>query len=336
MKIAKTITIIFLSTILLAINSCKKRSSGVLEVVESSSDGSKKHYWAIPVDGSSHLANTVERDDKYLNIAKSTGGRAFVYYWPDKSAAKLGYKDRYNKDDAYTTKNGPTTPGDNGYWKNHQDFPAAWEKDVVAFTNVQLGFALSYYSFLKLNNTSPITYRSAQEAQNNSAVKVNVESSVSYTVSGQKGFLDYRQFNLSKNVVEIVSENGKYKLLVNGNPAEVAGPTGGSGGSGITGTWNVMVCNGSKEQIWHFGSDGTGYFTNPDCNGICEPLKFPFTYADDGSKVDVSYTTPPAIKCTGYPDTAPPKPSNDSFTYTISGNDLNVTQGSKSFSFKRK
>jgi hypothetical protein len=104
----------------------------------------------------------------------------------------------------------------------------------------------------------------------------------------------------------------------------------------IEGKWGYMTCSSSKEQIWYFDSNGSGYFTNPDCNNICEDLKFNFNYTISGNTCNVDYTSADAVYCDGYGTNTPQTPSDDSFEFSCSGNSLTVTSGSGSNVFYRK
>lgn len=107
------------------------------------------------------------------------------------------------------------------------------------------------------------------------------------------------------------------------------GGNSGGGGACIEGTWYSSACGDSKGVVWKFGSNGKGSFSNKDCNGICNPIVFSFSYSISGKTCSISYDAKqPVVKCNGYPDTAPPKPKDESFTFTCDANKLTVTSGS--------
>lgn len=101
----------------------------------------------------------------------------------------------------------------------------------------------------------------------------------------------------------------------------------GYGGTGsgpcIVGTWSTSTCGGSGTQNYVFRSDGTGYFKNPDCNGVCEPIVFHFNYDADGDSCTLNYTSSDTIYCSGYGEQTPAKPTrSDTFTYECSATTL--------------
>ncbi|WP_299702065.1 hypothetical protein [uncultured Pontibacter sp.] len=75
------------------------------------------------------------------------------------------------------------------------------------------------------------------------------------------------------------------------------GPSG--GGSCPVGRWGTPTCNGSGNLIYFFKSDGTGYSENPDCNGICSPLRFHFEYKVSGNTISYTYTETDDVICSG-------------------------------------
>lgn len=103
----------------------------------------------------------------------------------------------------------------------------------------------------------------------------------------------------------------------------------------LTGQWSKVACNSGEKQLWIFNKDLTGRFENPDCNNICENIKFPFTYTIQGNTCYINYSQPPSVYCTGYGINTPPKPNNDSFTFNCSGNKLSVSSGSGPADFNR-
>lgn len=114
-------------------------------------------------------------------------------------------------------------------------------------------------------------------------------------------------------------------------------PTGGgSGDKCYEGTWYSPACGDSKGVIWTLKSDKTGSFSNKDCNGICTPMVFSFTYTVSGNTISVVYDAlQPIVKCTGYADSRPPTPKPGSFTYTCDGDKLIVNSGNGPNTFNK-
>jgi hypothetical protein len=110
----------------------------------------------------------------------------------------------------------------------------------------------------------------------------------------------------------------------------------GAGSSCLNGTWTNIACGDPNGVIWTFNSNGTGSFSNKDCNGICSPIVFTFSYSVTGNECNVSYdATQPFVQCTGYPDSRPPKPNDESFTFSCSGNQLTVSSGNGTTTFTK-
>lgn len=103
----------------------------------------------------------------------------------------------------------------------------------------------------------------------------------------------------------------------------------------ITGVWYKKVCGGQKTQYWVFDADGTGYSTNPDCNNICEPLKFNYRWSVSGDECTVDYTSSDPVYCDGYGTNTPDTPNTDTFTFTCNDDELYVTSGTGSTTFYR-
>lgn len=97
-----------------------------------------------------------------------------------------------------------------------------------------------------------------------------------------------------------------------------ASPDGGSGsGSCPVGKWGTTTCNGGGTLIYYFGSNGEGYAENPDCNGICTPLRFHFRYTVSGNTISYTYTKTDDVICSGKNQGRPNVPSgNYSITFT--------------------
>lgn len=103
-------------------------------------------------------------------------------------------------------------------------------------------------------------------------------------------------------------------------------------GACYVGKWRTPNCGGTKTETLQLNSDGTGYLALPDCYNICEDLLFPFNYTVNGNTITLNYTDPPAIYCIGFGYEKPPKPNNDTFSFTCSGNTLTTTSnGSKTY-----
>ncbi|WP_299819211.1 hypothetical protein [uncultured Pontibacter sp.] len=90
----------------------------------------------------------------------------------------------------------------------------------------------------------------------------------------------------------------------------------GSGGSGScpVGKWKTATCNGAGSLVYNFGSNGEGYSENPDCNGICTPLRFHFKYTVSGNTISYSYTRTDDVICSGQNQGRPNVPTG---SYTI-------------------
>lgn len=100
---------------------------------------------------------------------------------------------------------------------------------------------------------------------------------------------------------------------------------GGSGNSCLEGTWFSDACGDPQGVVWKFNSGGTGSFSNPDCNGICNPIVFNFSYSVSGSTCSISYDAQqPVVLCTGFDPLSPPSPSDESFEFECSGSTLTV------------
>jgi hypothetical protein len=118
-----------------------------------------------------------------------------------------------------------------------------------------------------------------------------------------------------------------YLDLQEENGGSVGGNNTGTGsGACPVGTWYSTACGDSKGVVWTFRSDKTGSFSNKDCNGVCTPIVFTFKYSISGSTCNIMYDAQqPVVHCTGYQDSSPPKPKDDSFTFSCSGSQLTVT-----------
>ena len=114
------------------------------------------------------------------------------------------------------------------------------------------------------------------------------------------------------------------------------GSSSGQSNSCLEGVWYSPACGNSQGVIWTFNADKTGSTSNQDCNGICSPMVFTFTWDVTGSTCSITYdAVQPYVNCTGYPPTRPNKPTDDSFTFTCSGTSLSVTSGSGSTTFTK-
>jgi hypothetical protein len=138
---------------------------------------------------------------------------------------------------------------------------------------------------------------------------------------------------------------GLYTILVSGACSKISDEDfiileeklSGSSGSGnctecLAGDW-VQLTQCGLEQIWEFGcidpstGKGIGKFSNPDCNGVCDPMVFNFHYSSDGSSISLYYDNPqPMVDCSGTM-VQTGNGNNTSFSYTCSGNTLTVSGG---------
>lgn len=109
---------------------------------------------------------------------------------------------------------------------------------------------------------------------------------------------------------------------------------GAAGGGCPVGKWASPTCGGRAKLIFFFGSDGDGYTSNPDCNGICSDIIFRFHYTVSGDKISYSFFKTDDVICNGVNRGAPTVPAgNFTITYTCSndGNQLTTqTTGSQS------
>ena len=80
---------------------------------------------------------------------------------------------------------------------------------------------------------------------------------------------------------------------------KIKGDASGSSGSCPVGKWRTSTCNGAGSLIYNFGSNGEGYVENPDCNGICSPLRFYFKYTVSGNTISYTYTRTDDVICSG-------------------------------------
>jgi hypothetical protein len=114
---------------------------------------------------------------------------------------------------------------------------------------------------------------------------------------------------------------------------------GGGGGSGvdcIVGTWYDDACGNPTGNVWTFNSNGSGSFSQPDCNGICSNLIFNFTYTISGSTCSINYAAQqPLVYCDGFEPSSPPSPNNESFTFECNETSLTVTSGTGTNVFTR-
>lgn len=110
---------------------------------------------------------------------------------------------------------------------------------------------------------------------------------------------------------------------------------GGGGGSNgnctecLVGDWKQPTQCGLI-QHWIFNcidqstGQGTGSFSNPDCNGVCDPMIFNFHYTTDGSNITLLYDNPqPMVNCSGTM-VQTGDGTNTTFGYECSGNTLTV------------
>jgi hypothetical protein len=108
------------------------------------------------------------------------------------------------------------------------------------------------------------------------------------------------------------------------------------GGGCFSGSWYSDACGDPRGVIWNFNADGTGSSSNPDCNGICGPLVFTFTYNVSGSTCYLDFDAQqPVVYCTGYDPLAPNSPPNSSFTFECDGSSLTVNYNGDSWTMIR-
>jgi len=118
--------------------------------------------------------------------------------------------------------------------------------------------------------------------------------------------------------------------------SEKLGENGGGGGGCFSGSWFSDACGDPRGVIWEFNADGTGSSSNPDCNGICGPLVFTFTYTVSGSTCNLDFDAQqPLVYCTGYDPLAPNSPANSSFTFECDGSSLTVNYNGDSWTMIR-
>lgn len=105
------------------------------------------------------------------------------------------------------------------------------------------------------------------------------------------------------------------------------GSDGGGSGACPQGTWYSPACGDPHGVIWTFGAK-TGSFSNKDCNGICDPMIFKFSYEMSGNICSLTYdAVQDIVHCPGYTDSRPPTPKPASITITCSGSELTVSSG---------
>ncbi|MFN5983477.1 MAG: hypothetical protein ACK46Y_13260 [Fluviicola sp.] len=98
----------------------------------------------------------------------------------------------------------------------------------------------------------------------------------------------------------------------------------------IVGKWSATSPCGSlddeKIEFYCPNSSGVkrGFLQRPDCNNICEPLKWDFTYTISNGVCYLDYDATNNYESCGQPV----PPGNDaSFTYSVSGNTLTTSFG---------
>lgn len=117
---------------------------------------------------------------------------------------------------------------------------------------------------------------------------------------------------------------------------KISNKGGGSGSSCIEGTWYSDACGDPQGVVWKFNNAGTGSFSNKDCNGICNPIVFNFSYSVSGSTCSISYDAQqPLVYCTGFEPLAPPSPGDESFTFECTGSTLTVNSGNGTAIFNK-
>lgn len=107
-------------------------------------------------------------------------------------------------------------------------------------------------------------------------------------------------------------------------------------GSCPVGVWYSPACGDPKGVIWTFASNKKGSFSNKDCNGICGPMVFKFTYSMSGKSCSITYdAVQDYVYCTGYSPARPPKPSNATITLECVSGGLKVTSGNGTIVFTK-
>ena len=159
-------------------------------------------------------------------------------------------------------------------------------------------------------------------------------SSIAYTGTIAKAlFTNTSNDSATPNQLKVSVTNSTPTLYLNGVrlPAPTAVPaTGGTGGTGggsntcPLGTWQTPTCNGAagKYLVYNFGPGGAGYSDNPDCNGICDNIKYNFRYTVSGNTISYTFTSVDPVTCSGT-SRQPPMPSPAgpyAITYTCGNN----------------
>lgn len=165
------------------------------------------------------------------------------------------------------------------------------------------------------------------------------------TEKSYNGFISNDQLpgHDKKNIFRIAREGSKksgsdWKLLLNEQNIELTEEGGGGGDdSCLEGTWYNIACSNPKGVVWTF-NNGTGSFANEDCNGICTPIKFTFSYeVTGGNTCNLIYdAVQPLVQCDGFEDSRPPTPANASFTFSCDCGSLTVSSGNGTTTFTNK
>ena len=104
--------------------------------------------------------------------------------------------------------------------------------------------------------------------------------------------------------------------------------------SDIVGTWTAPICGLSC--VWYLGSNGRGYLSTQDCNGICDPMILNFSYSVSGNVITSVYdATQPIVHCSGYQDSRPNSPGTQSQPFDLNGNTLSVSASGGTTVFTR-
>lgn len=107
----------------------------------------------------------------------------------------------------------------------------------------------------------------------------------------------------------------------------------------LVGTWITPGCDGTMTDAttWYLGSDGRGYSSTKDCNGICSPLVYNFSYSISGNTIYYQYDdVQPVMHCVGYSDSRPQSPGNVSQSFYLEGNSVTVSYNGITTVFTRK
>lgn len=107
-------------------------------------------------------------------------------------------------------------------------------------------------------------------------------------------------------------------------------------GSCPVGVWYSPACGNSKGVVWTFGSDKKGKFSNMDCNRVCDPMVFKFSYSMSGNQCSITYNAvQDIVNCPGFQPSRPPTPKNTTITLECVSGGLKVTSGNGTIVFTK-